>query len=174
MNIEAQFEYATDFVLLNDEKIIFIDEIGLSCSMRIGYGRSLMGTTPKKIVRAIRSKKFSTVAASCKTGILHFKTIDRAFNCASLTTFIGEVIHLKLTNLGIFDATIIMDNASIHKTAEVKEVFKATNHKIIYLPPYSPQLNPIEEVFSKWKHILKSANCQTTEQLNMEIANSHL
>ena len=79
---------------------------------------------------------------------MHFKTIDCAFNGTSLTTFIGEV-HLKLTNLGIFDAIIIMDNAWIHITVEAKEVFKATNHKIMYLPPYSPQLNPIEEVFLK-------------------------
>ena len=48
-------------------------------------------------------------------------------------------------------AVVVMDNAAFHKTSEVKEVFEASEFKLLYLPPYSPDLNPIEKIFAIFK-----------------------
>ena len=56
---------------------------------------------------------------------------------------------------------IIMDNCSIHKGSDMKNLIKSEGHNFLFLPPYSPQINPIEELFSKWKGLLKSGNPNT-------------
>ena len=58
-----------------------------------------------------------------------------------------------------------MDNASIHKGERVRYFVEQQGFELIFLPPYSPQLNPIEEIFSKWKHLIKSHNCETIQGL---------
>ena len=60
---------------------------------------------------------------------------------------------------------IIMDNVPFHKASEIREKIESRSHRLEFLPPYSPFLNPIEEVFSKWKGIVKQNNCQTEDQL---------
>jgi transposase len=58
-----------------------------------------------------------------------------------------------------------MDNLSAHKVAGVREAITAAGARLIYLPPYSPDLNPIELVFSKFKWLLKTASVRTVEML---------
>lgn len=171
-NIESRFNYAADFMLFDEEKMLFIDEMGLSVSMRIGYGRSRRGTQAVKRVRAIRSKNYSTAAAMNKNGIMHFKVSDKAFNSNTFGAFLSEV-NEKLRIDEIKNAVIIMDNASIHKTDEIREIFNNSGHILVFLPPYSPQLNPIEEVFSKWKQIVKTMNCAYSEDLLRAIDLAH-
>jgi hypothetical protein len=59
---------------------LFLDEFGVSCSMRLAYGRSLCGTSPRKIVRSIRTKNYSVSAAILKSGLLFYKIIRKAFD----------------------------------------------------------------------------------------------
>jgi len=58
--IEQRFEYGNFVLGLDENSIIFVDEMGTNCSMRASYGRSAVGTTPRKTIRAIRSKNYST------------------------------------------------------------------------------------------------------------------
>ena len=58
-----------------------------------------------------------------------------------------------------------MDNCSIHKGNSLKMSISNTEHDLILLPPYSPQLNPIEAMFSKWKCLIKKFKSNTTEEL---------
>jgi len=60
---------------------------------------------------------------------------------------------------------VIMDNLSAHKVAGVREAIAATGAKIAYLPPYSPDLNPIEQLFAKLKHLLRKARARTVDAL---------
>jgi len=61
----------------------------------------------------------------------------------------------KLANFQIVQSVLVMDNVASHHTTLVKEAAEANNLNILYLPPYSPFLNPIEYMFSKWKEIVK-------------------
>ena len=108
------------------------------------------------------------------------------------TTFIAALRHDRVTAPGVLDGPIngacfkawteqalaptlepddivIMDNLSSHKVAGVKQAIEAKGAKIVYLPPYSPDLNPIEQVFAKLKHLLRKASARTVDALHNAI-----
>ena len=65
----------------------------------------------------------------------------------------------------MFNSIIILDNYSIHKVSGVREAILQSGHILNFIPPYSPQLNHIEEFFSKWGHLIKALNPKTNQQL---------
>jgi len=65
-----------------------------------------------------------------------------------------------------------MDNTAIHRVGIVRDIFVEHGHSLFFLPAYSPFLNPIDNLFSKWKGIVKQANCSTEEELNNKIRNA--
>jgi transposase len=60
---------------------------------------------------------------------------------------------------------LICDNVPFHKSEEIVEYVARNGHVLIFLPPYSPQLNPIDKAFSAWKEGIRSRNCQNKEEL---------
>ena len=66
-------------------------------------------------------------------------------------------------------AIVVMDNLSSHKGARVRQLLEEAGAEVLYLPPYSPDLNPIEQAFAKLKHLLRVARRRTREQLWDEI-----
>lgn len=168
--IEHRYNYCCQYLSFNDENVIFLDEFGISTSTRNKYGRSKMNTTPKKVVRTIRSKNQSVLAAVSKNRVINYRTRNGSFNRESFTSFLDNLITI-LINDGYSKTMIIMDNCSIHKEEEVKNIIESRNFHLLYTPPYSPQLNPIEEVFSKWKNIIKRKNPNTCEELLASISN---
>ena len=65
---------------------------------------------------------------------------------------------------------VIMDNLAAHKVAGVRQAIEACGATLLYLPPYSPDLNPIEQVFAKFKALLRKAAARTVTRLWREIA----
>ena len=61
--------------------------------------------------------------------------------------------------------TVILDNLQAHKVAGVREAIEAAGARVLYLPPYSPEFNPIEQIFSKLKHLLRTAAARTVPDL---------
>ncbi len=61
---------------------------------------------------------------------------------------------------------VILDNLGSHKVAGVRTAIEAKGARLVYLPPYSPDLNPIEQVFAKLKHLLRKAGARTVETLH--------
>jgi len=112
----------------------------------VKYGRSLKESTPRKNVRAIQSKNISVSAAVTNKQIITFKVKDSAYNAESFLEFIKTLCQ-KLISLQIVAGKIIMDNASIHKGKRVRYFVEQQGFELIFLPPCSPQLNPIEEIF---------------------------
>jgi len=109
------------------------------------------------------------------------------------TTFVAALRHDRVTEPCVFDGPIngaafkawieqalasvlkkgdivILDNLSSHKVAGVKEAIEARGATLAYLPPYSPDLNPIEQVFAKLKHYLRKTAARTVEALHDAIA----
>ena len=65
---------------------------------------------------------------------------------------------------------VVMDNLSAHKVAGVEQLIQAAGAELLYLPPYSPDLNPIEKAWAKLKQLLRSAKARTAEALEQAIA----
>lgn len=79
---------------------------------------------------------------------------------------------MEMQQMGIHRGVIIMDNVRFHHCLEVELIITRNNFSILFLPPYSPFLNPIENTFSKWKNIVKATIFNTEEELIFNINNA--
>lgn len=173
--IDARKRYAENFLEIisevNDDKIFFSDEVGFCVSMRNKHGRAITGSSPVLTVRQIRTRNISVCSTINKNGMLNFIIRDVAFNGERFVEYIREVFD-QFDLKGLSNCVIIMDNAAIHRIGSVRNLFTERGHRLMFLPAYSPFLNPIENSFSKWKNLVRQANCKNEEELNNAISNS--
>ncbi|KAG0434162.1 hypothetical protein DMUE_5275 [Dictyocoela muelleri] len=132
--------------------------------MRRSSGRSLVGSRATAIVKNIKSININLCAAISKCGIIHHKLSITVYNINSFFVFLTEIITI-LTEKGITNAVFIMDNVSFYKSEIIKKLINDSGHRYLYLPAYSPFLNPIENLFSQWKDIVKRSNINNEEDL---------
>lgn len=170
--INQRAEYANEFMHLlssiSESNIIFIDEAGFSISMRSRRGRSKLGSRAVQVVRGLRTRNISLCCAINKTEIIGYQTNESAYNGNSFFQFL-ENLFIILREKGINQAVFIMDNAAIHKIVLVNNLITTNGHRLLFLPPYSPFLNPIENLFSKWKEIVRDKRVNTENELISEI-----
>ena len=173
-NIQVRKEYAFQFSALpsiySEDQIVFIDEVGFNVSMRTSRGRSPVGSPAVTAVPCIRSRNISIYCAIKRNRIIYFKANNRAFNGENFIDYINE-LKPRLQEAGVLNAKLIMDNARFHKMTSVQTVIAEHGLNILYLPPYSPFLNPIENMFSKWKDITKRLNPRNENELMSAILN---
>lgn len=124
-------------------------------------GRSRKGTRLISAVPHGHWKTTTFLAALRTTGLTAPLVIDGAVNG---DIFLAYVRQQLVPTLGA-DDVVIMDNLSSHKKAGVREAIEQAGATLAYLPPYSPDLNPIENAFSKFKWLLKSAAERTVDTL---------
>jgi transposase len=106
--------------------------------------------------------KTTTFLAALRTsGITAPLVIDGAVNGDMFLAYVRQVLAPTLTSGDL----VILDNLSSHKRVGVREAIEAVGARLIYLPPYSPDFNPIELAFSKFKWLLKSSAERTVEAL---------
>ena len=86
--------------------------------------------------------------------------LDQPVNGQSFTDYVEQCL-LKTLSPGDI---VIMDNLSSHKRPAVRKAIRSVGAKLLFLPPYSPDLNPIEQVFAKLKHLLRKAAERTVEE----------
>ena len=87
--------------------------------------------------------------------------VDGAVNGDVFEAFVAQVLVPELRPGDV----VVMDNLSSHKRARTRELIEATGASVLFLPPYSPDLNPIEMIFAKVKQLLRSLACRTREAL---------
>ena len=131
--------------------LVFIDEAGSDRQDTMGkFGYSLRG----KLAKALRrGKHLAAIAALNLEGILDCSLVTGGVNSETFQEFAIEKIVPKLQpfNGTNTNSVIIMDNACIHRTRDVLQTLEGFGVLVYFLPPYSPDLNPIEEAFSKVK-----------------------
>ncbi len=106
-------------------------------------------------------KTTTLIAALGITGLRCSTVVDGAINGDVFEAFVEQVL---VPELGPRDV-VIMDNLSSHKRARTRELIEATGARLVFLPPYSPDLNPIELIFAKVKQLLRSLACRTQDAL---------
>ncbi|CAG8644429.1 12916_t:CDS:2, partial [Racocetra fulgida] len=126
--------------------IVYIDETGFNLHLFKSRGRAHRGQPAIRKVESNRRKNIFVIAAINKNGVLYYKSILGSVNSEIYATFIYELINI-IPN-GKF---LAMDNIAFHRSNIVKSAIANTTHKFLYLPPYSPFLNLIENWFSKVK-----------------------
>lgn len=148
------------------QRLVFLDETGVKTNMVCSRGRSLEGTRLVCDVPHGHWKTTTFLAALRVTGLTAPLVIDGAINGE---LFRGRVQQHLVPTLSPGDIVVmdnlVMDNLASHKVAGVRSAIERAGAKVAYLPPYSPDLNPIETVFSKFKWFVKSAARRTVDGL---------
>ena len=144
--IDARAEYATYISRYADDKLVFLDETGFNEHSKRYYGYAPSNEPAYINVPANKGRNNSVMVALSNERIVAYKQQDMAYNKVSFEAFITEYLVPYFRQHP--SKILIMDNASFHRSPEIKQLLitKGIVHK--YLTPYSPQLNPIEEFFS--------------------------
>jgi transposase len=147
------------------DDLVFIDECGATTQMTRACGRCEGGARLVASVPQGHWKVLTTIAALTVRGILTAVTVDAATDAQVFGHFVTDVLAPTLRPGQI----VVMDNLSSHKTAGVREAIEAAGCRVLYLPPYSPDLNPIENAFSKIKSRLKTLAARSVEVLGQAV-----
>jgi transposase len=143
------------------EGLVLVDETWASTNMARRQGRSPRGQRLVCPVPHGRWKTTTFVAALRREGLTAPLVIDGAVNGDPFVAYVERVLVPALRQGGV----VVMDNLSSHKRSEVRAPVEAACCTLLYLPPYSPDLNPIELAFSKLKRMLRSAAERAVEGL---------
>lgn len=150
-----------EFAGVDPARLVFLDESGATTAMTRRHGRAARGQRVDAAVPHGHWKVVTLTAAVRLDGVGACLAFDGATNTACFETYVDECLVPTLKPGDI----VVMDNLSCHKTAEVARLITAVGAELRYLPAYSPDLNPIEEMFSKLKEFLRTAAARTVDDL---------
>jgi transposase len=143
------------------KRLIFLDETWFTTSMARLFGYAPRGRRLVDFLPHGHWKTTTFVGGLTAQGFIAPMVLDGAMNAAAFKAYIDQVLS-KETRPGDL---VILDNLSSHKTAAVRAAFDRCGIGYQYLPPYSPDLNPIENAFSKLKRLVRTAAERTVEGL---------
>ncbi len=155
---EVWFESQLD---LDPERLVFIDETWTSTNMARTHGRCARGERLRAGVPHGHWKTTTFVAGLRLSGIAAPFVLDGPINRNAFEIYVAKVLVPELKPGDI----VVMDNQSSHKGAAVRAMIEAAGASLLYLPPYSPDFNPIEKAFSKLKAHLRKAAERTVSGL---------
>ena len=155
---EAWFEGQPE---LDPERLIFIDETGLNTKMGRLRGRCEKGERLRMGLPHGHWRTTTFVAGLRLSGIDAPMLLDGAIDGDAFEAYARQVLVPSLKPGDV----VIMDNLSVHKRPAVREAMEAAGARLMFLPPYSPDFNPIEFAFSKLKALLRAAAGRTKDAL---------
>jgi transposase len=146
--------------------LVFIDETGLNTTMARRHGRSLIGQRCPGVIPHGHWQSSTFLAALRHESVEAPFLIEGPVDAEVFTVYLERVLCPQLRE----GDTLILDNLSTHKIQNVRRLLAARGVGIRYLPPYSPDLNPIELAFAKLKAHLRQAAARTLEDLHSTLA----
>jgi transposase len=146
---------------LDPNRLVFIDETGLSTKMSRIRGRSLCAERCRAAIPHGHWKTTTFTGALRLSGMTAPMVLDGAMNGIAFRAYVEQVLVPTLIPGDI----IVMDNLPAHKAEGVRQTIEVAGCQLLYLPPYSPDFNPIEKAFSKFKALLRARAKRTVEAL---------
>ncbi len=146
---------------LNPDRLVFIDETWASTNMARHHGRCAKGERLRVGLPHGHWRTTTFVSALTVRGLIAPFVLDGPINRNAFETYVDKVLIPELHPGDV----VIMDNLSSHKGPRVREMIEAAGAELLYLPPYSPDFNPIENAFAKLKALLRKAAERTIEGL---------
>jgi transposase len=153
---------------LDPKALVFLDETAANTKMARRYGRAPKG---ERLVDAVPHGHWKTttfVAALRWDGLTAPCVIDGAMNGDLFVAYVGQMLVPTLRAGDV----VVMDNLACHKRAEVRAAIEGAGCRLLYLPPYSPDFNPIEPAYAKLKALLRKARERTVAGLETFLGNA--
>ncbi|KAK0136824.1 hypothetical protein N1851_026996 [Merluccius polli] len=154
---QLRHDYAERVLQMDGEEIqhefIYVDEAGFNLTRTRRRGRNIIGHRAIVNVPGQRGGNITLCAAITQNGVLHRHAHIGPYNTALILTFLDQLHNITAANqIDHMQYIVVWDNVSFHRSALVQNWFQQHPHfTVLYLPPYSPFLNPIEEFFSAWR-----------------------
>jgi transposase len=142
-------------------RLVFVDEMGTHTSLAPLYAYAPVGQRAFFEVPRNRGTNTTLLTSLHAGGMGPSMAVEGATTARVFETYVEHFLSpvLKPGQL------VVMDNLGAHRPKRIRELIEARGCELVYLPPYSPDLNPIEEAFSKLKHILRKIGARTKEAL---------
>ena len=153
---------------LDPDKLVFIDETGASTKMARLCGRAKRGQRCRAPIPHGHWLTTTFTAALRRTALTAPMTLDGPMNAVSFRAYVEQVLAPTLCPGDI----VVMDNLPAHKGAAIRTAIQACGATLILLPPYSPDFNPIENAYGKFKSLLRKAAARTVKSLENAIADA--
>jgi transposase len=157
--LRAEFPAQLEGVRAKD--LVFVDESGVNLAMTRTYARSLRGTRAFGSAPRNWGDNVSILSALSLRGPVASMHVAGATDGAVFLTCLKEVLAPKLWP----GAVVVMDNLGAHKVKGVQTLLESAGARLVYLPPYSPDFNPIELAWSKFKNHLRTVAARTRRTL---------
>lgn len=169
--VEARrIEYQTEIAGVDFSKFKFLDEAGSNPAMTRLYGRAGRGTRVIEATPQNYGENITMLAALSLSGVTAPMTINGAVDGEVFKVYVEQVLAPTLQAGDV----VVMDNLPAHKVKGIQELIGQRGARLIYLPPYSPDLNPIEKCWSKIKTYLRRAKARTRAELEKALAEALL
>lgn len=165
-NRKRREEFIARIATIAPERLVFLDESGVTTSMTRFYARSVGGRRIHEATPGGHWKIMTILGAMSLEGMIATMHIEEATDADIFLTYVEQVLCPALKP----GAVVVLDNLSSHKVSRVEQLIHAAGAELLYLPPYSPDLNPIEKAWSKLKQLLRTAKARTSEALELAIA----
>jgi transposase len=159
--LRQRWAWFEDQVELEPDRLVFVDESWASTNMTRRYGRCRRGERLRMSVPHGHWKTTTFIAGLRNSGIIAPFVIDCPVNREVFETWVAKVL---VPELGPGDV-VVMNNLSSHKGPRVQALIEAAGAELRYLPPYSPDFNPIENAFAKLKTLLRKEAARTIDAL---------
>ena len=150
---------------MDPNNLIFIDETGANLNMTLLYGRAPKGDRIKMPAPMNRGMQISIIGAISTTKVEAALYGEWATNGDIFQTFITTQLIPNLSP----EKVVLLDNVQFHKSDAVIKAIETTGARVIFLPPYSPEFNPIEPMWSKLKHVLEFLEPRTFNEFKKAI-----
>ena len=160
---QAWFEGQLD---LDPRRLVFIDETGASTKMARLRGRAPRGERCRAAVPHGHWKTTTFTAGLRLGGLVAPMALDGPMNGDAFRAYVEQVLVPELNKGDV----VIMDNLPAHKVGAIRTMSEGAGARLLYLPPYSPDFNPIKMAFSKLKAMLRKASARTINELWLVIA----
>lgn len=152
---------------VDPNNLVFLDETGVNLAMVNLYARAQKGHRAYAKQPKAQGKNISIVGVmTLSNGFLSGLSFEGGLNGDLFLWFVETVLCPCLWP----GAVVVMDNLSAHKVAGVQAAIEAVGARVVYLSPYSPDFNPIENLWSKLKGYLRAVEARTTEALHQAIS----
>lgn len=158
---QERVAFAETVARLDPRDLVFVDESGINTAMSRRYARAAAGQRAVGRVPAGHWRQLTVLGGLSLEGLIACMSIESATNKSVFVAFVREVLVPQLR----VGQVVILDNLSPHKADEVRDLIEAAGCQLLLLPPYSPDLNPIEQTWSKLKTLLRSAAARTKQAL---------
>jgi transposase len=162
---QERWKYADKIAAVDVQRLKFVDEAGVNLALTCLYGRAPAGERAVGSGPCNYGPNITLLGALGRSGLEAFMTIDSATDGAVFRAFVEQVLCPTLQPGDI----VVMDNLRAHKVAGIEDAITRCGARLIYLPPYSPDLSPIEPCWSKLKTCLRRVGARTREALEEAI-----